>query len=94
MEECLKSDVERNSALEWVRQQTPIIKSLTDLKPTLEDTLKGLNITAFQNNLKEQQKREDDSTALAIESKRRLAEAEQKINAAVQDDLTKVITER
>ena len=60
VEECLNSDLERNQTLDWVHQQTPIIKSLNELKLTPEDTLKGLNLTVYQNNLKEQQSKEEE----------------------------------
>ena len=41
-EKCLKSDLDRNSTLEWVEKQNPQIKSLNELKSTLENTLAGL----------------------------------------------------
>ena len=94
VEECLKSDIERNQTLEWVTQQKPVFKSLTELKSVLDETLRGLKTTVYQNSLKERQNLENDKTQLAIESERRLAEARQKFNVAVNDDLTKLTMER
>ena len=55
-------------------------------------------MTEQRDLMKEQQTREDEITMAqeqrAIESEKRLAEAEQKINAVVQEDLTKLIIER
>ena len=48
VEKCLKSDLDRNSTLGWVEKQNPQIKSLNELKSTLENTLAGLEKTAYQ----------------------------------------------
>ena len=76
VEECLQSDVERNQTLDWVEQQNPIIKYLSELKFALEYTIKGVKLTAYQNSIKEQQEREDEITMMqerrAIESKKNM----------------------
>ena len=44
VETMLKNEAERNTALEWVNQQKSIIKSLSELKSTLQSTLKGMRV--------------------------------------------------
>ena len=52
--ECLSNDMERNMTLDWVNQQKTIIKALSEFKTNLEETLKGLQKTAFQIEHKKQ----------------------------------------
>ena len=78
----------------WVKCQRPKIKSLAELKITLEEVLKGLEITEHQNSLKHYEKMEHEKLQLAIESEKRLAEVKKRLNASVNEDLTKLIAER
>ena len=94
VEVMLKNDAERNTALEFVNQQKPVIKSLIELKSTLQSTLKAMRVTDHRTMLKQQQEREEEILNIKIESKKRLAEAEQRMNAAVQEDLIKLVQER
>ena len=58
--ECLNNDMERNMTLDWVTQQKPVIKALSELKTNLDETLKGLQKTALQIELKKQKDREEE----------------------------------
>ena len=94
VEEALKSDSDRNTVLEWVETQRPKIKSLIELKTTLEEVLKGMEVTVQQNSLKNYEKMEFEKLQLAIETEKRLAEAKKRLNASVNEDLAKLIAER
>ena len=96
--ECLNNDMEKNMTLDWVTQQKPVIKALSELKTNLEETLKGLQKTALQIELKKQKDREEEMSLfkerLEIDRAKRIAENEQKINALLQENMTNSVEER
>ena len=96
--ECLNNDIERNTTLDWVNQQKPIIKALSEFKTNLEETLKGLQKTAFQIELKKQKDREEELSIfkerLEIDRAKRVAENEQKMNQLLQENMTNSVEER
>ena len=90
----LANEVERNKALDWAKTQKPIIKNSLEFKQTLLKKIEDLKQEKDLKMLQNKQQFEETISTMQIEARKRVAEAEQKINAAVQGDLTKLIIER
>ena len=94
----LKNDAERHEALDFSKLQRGVVKSLSDFKIELQATLKGLRLTEQQNIMKDQQVKEHEMSVfkenLEIERAKRVAENEQKINSALQTEITNSVEER
>ena len=94
----LKNDAQRTEALDWSTQQRAVAKPLSDFKTELQTTLKGLRLTEQQNSMREKQVKEQEMSAfkekLEIDRLKNVAENEQKINSALQTEITNSIEER
>ena len=84
--------------LDFVELQKPVQRQAKQFREQIQEQLSTLKITNEQIAFKEKQNREEEFSIfkekLEIERSKRIAQNEQKIQAALQDELTSMTEER
>ena len=98
VQEACNNDVERNKMLDFVELQKPIQRQAKQFKEEIQDQLSTLKIKNEQIAFTEKQKREEEFSIfkekLEMDRSKRIAENEQKVQSALQDELASLTEER